>query len=800
MAEGNQAEYFAQVIERLRREGELTRNSGSHSIKTVKELMNEIDKMQADQSEGQHSESVAKQDKMINTFSGLTTRIDEGLSMSFDPEDMNQIEVFHDTNKAIHKLATSFAEFSQVFIDANEKEGKRGLLDRVEQMRDGKKQANNQIKLLKQIAKNTKGGRSGGIGGILSGFGAAGKGVGEGFKNVAGGIGELFGTTFEGIGKAVGFAGIGLAALVASIVAVMRSFDEMAEGLQKLNELELDPAVFSNIGDAIGSLVKELGMGNAIGLKILSGVAFDELGDGLQRLNNLKFNPEGINNLGATLSALSENTGIFSSKGIQMLGDVNFLAIADGIQKLNDMASNVSPDEFRLIGEAIDNLLNPLSAFDAGEANVLATVGQAVTPEFAESIRLLGQLKTDEKFEAQMASLGQGLDNLITPFSLLDADNMLVISSLAKGLPSLAQGVSGFTGFNAEEFKTNATIVGEGLQGLLDGTDDLFGAGGLQMIDDNIRPLANAVSGFTGIVDDAMANSFRKSSKIVGDGLQDLLDGTDDLFGAVGLQAIDDNILPLAQGVKKFTDIVDDPMAESFRKSSAIIGTGFQDLLDGTDDLFGTTGLQAIDDNLLPFAQGVEAVNMAGANLDLENFKAIGKAIDEVKLLNAQLQDLDFEPMEELELPLRKLHEFTSDVQTLMKGIGEGGEHEFMGLGVLGIGDSLDFGDGLLNADLKVDNILTKVQQIQDAIRGVVEIGDPQVMLPATPDKQVAGQTLEETNREVAQQQSASSVQVNTNVQQGGTTNVNNQTALVADNNHNTQDTNDRSWFGGMFG
>ena len=72
-------------------------------------------------------------------------------------------------------------------------------------------------------------------------------------------------------------------------------------------------------------------------------------------------------------------------------------------------------------------------------------------------------------------------------------------------------------------------------------------------------------------------------------------------------------------------------------------------------------------------------------------------------------------------------------------------------------------------------------------------------MLPATPDKQVAGQTLEEQNREVAQQQSASNVQVNTNVQQGGTTNVNNQTALVADNNHNTQDTNDRSWFGGMF-
>lgn len=795
MAEGNQAEYFAQVIDRLRREGELTRNSGSHSIKTVKEMMKDIDQDQADQSEGQHNESIALQKEIRDTFSGISASAPE------TPENIGgNLELhFVEITTELKQLNKGFEEFANVFIATDEKEKKRGLLDRVENMREGNRNAKNQLKVLGQIAKNTKGGGSG-IGGALSGFGAAGKGVGEGFKNIASGIGELFGTTFESIGKGLMFAGVGIGAVVLSIVAVMRSFDEMAEGLQKLNELELDPEVFNSIGNAIGALVKELGMGNAIGLKILSGVAFDDLGAGLEKLNNLKFNPEGINNLGATLNALGENTGIFSSKGIQMLGDVNFTAIADGIQKLNDMAGNVSPEEFRLVGEAINELLSPLSAGDIGEAKVISMVADSVTPEFAESIRLLGALGVDDTFEDQMAHLGKGLDNLIKPFGLLDADNLLVVSSLSKGLPSLAEGVSGFTGFNAEEFKANATVVGEGLQGLLDGTDDLFGAGGLQMIDDNIRPLANAVSGFTGIVDDAMATSFRKSSKIVGDGLQDLLDGTDDLFGAVGLQAIDDNILPLAQGVKKFTDIVDDPMAESFRKSSKIIGDGFQDLLDGTDDLFGTTGLQSIDDNLLPFAEGVSAVNMAGANLDLENFKAISKAVDEVKLLNKQLQDLDFAPMEELELPLRKLHEFTSDVQTLMKGIGEGGEHEFMGLGVLGIGDSLDFGEGLLNADLKVDGILTKVQEIQDAIRGVVQIADPQVGIPATPDKQTQGQELESTNREVKEQQVSSAVNQNVNVQTVGDTNVNNQTALVNNQNHNTQDTNDRSWFGGMFG
>ena len=794
MAEGNQEIYFAQVIDRLRREGELTRNSGSHSIKTVKEMMKDIDFDQAEQSERQHNQSIAVQKEIKDTFSGISASAPE------TPENIGgNLELhFVEITTELKQLNKGFEEFANVFIATDEKEKKRGLLDRVENMREGGRNAKNQLKVLKQIAKNTKGG--GGIGGALSGFGAAGKGVGEGFKNIAEGVGSLFGRTFESIGKGLMFAGVGIAAVTLSVVAVMRSFDDMAEGLQKLNELDLDPEVFNSIGNAIGSLVKELGMGNAIGLKILSGVAFDDLGEGLERLNNLKFNPEGINNLGETLKALGDNTGIFSSKGIQMLGDVNFNAIADGIQKLNDMAGEVTPEEFRLVGEAINNLLSPLSAGDLGEAKVISMVADSVTPEFAESIRLLGQLGVDDTFEKQMEHLGQGLDKLITPFGLLDADNLLVVSSLSKGLPSLAEGVSGFTGFNAEEFKANATIVGEGLQGLLDGTDDLFGAGGLQMIDDNIRPLANAVSGFTGIVDDAMADSFRKTSKIVGDGLQDLLDGTDDLFGATGLQMIDDNILPLAEGVKKFTDIVDDPMAESFRKSSKIIGDGFQDLLDGTDDLFGATGLQAIDDNLLPFAEGVSAVNLAGANLDIENFKAIGKAIDEIKVLNKQLQDLDFEPMEELELPVRKLHEFTSDVQTLMKGIGEGGEHEFKGLGVLGIGDSLDFGEGLLKADLKVDGILTKVQEIQDAIRGVVQIADPQVGIPATPQKMEQGAELESTNREVKEQQASSSVNQNVNVQTVGDTNVNNQTALVANQNHNTQDTNDRSWFGGMFG
>ena len=561
----------------------------------------------------------------------------------------------------------------------------------------------------------------------------AGSTFGKKFK----GIGEGIAKVFKGIGTGIAFAGAGIAIAAGGISFIIKevrllltSFDEMAEGLEKLNGLELDPQVFDSIRHAIGSLVSELTIGNAIGLRILTGTAFDDLGAGLEKLNNLKFNPEGIDNLGKTLAALGDNTGIFDSKGIQMLGEVNFTAIADGIQRLNDMADTVSPEEFEIIGEAINNLLSPLSAGDMGEAGVLALVADNVSPEFAESIRLLGNLSIPDNFEDNMTAVGQGLNGLISPFSLFDTDNLLVLGSLKKSLPAVAEGVNGFT-TDGKTFKTNATLVGQGLQNLLDGTDDLFGATGLQAIDDNIIPLAQGVEKFTGIVDDAMAKSWKSTSSIVGQGFQDLLDGTDDLFGATGLQMVDDNIIPLAEGVKKFTDIVDDPMAESFRKSSKIIGDGFQDLLDGTDNLFGTTGLQAIDDNLLPFANGVAAIDQAGRNLELNNFTQISLAIGEIKKLSDTLKEVDFSPLEDVELPIRNLHEFTADLQTLMKGIADGGDREFKGLGALGIGDELNFGEGLLNVDLKVDGVLAKVRKIKEAISKVVTV--EQTPLTSTP-------------------------------------------------------------------
>jgi len=60
------------------------------------------------------------------------------------------------------------------------------------------------------------------------------------------------------------------------------------------------------------------------------------------------------------------------------------------------------------------------------------------------------------------------------------------------------------------------------------------------------------------------------------------------------------------------------------------VGKGFQALLDGTDDLLGATGIQMIDDNLIPLREGMDAI--AGVDAELFNTKA--------KLIRTGFEDL----------------------------------------------------------------------------------------------------------------------------------------------------------------
>jgi len=91
------------------------------------------------------------------------------------------------------------------------------------------------------------------------------------------------------------------------------------------------------------------------------------------------------------------------------------------------------------------------------------------------------------------------------------------------------------------------------------------------------------------------------------------------------MQMIDDNLMPLADGIKYVTDTVNEDVFTRFDNLSKFIGPAFQRMLDGTDDLLGAVGLQAIDDNLKPMADGIKYMSDVGAEV---NFKNVGNIVD----------------------------------------------------------------------------------------------------------------------------------------------------------------------------
>lgn len=717
---------FRAVIDRLKEEGLLLRNSGTNSLKTVKEVFK-------NESKETQKSSEKNSDRVASALEGIVSS------------------------------------------------GSSGSLDDVEKQREMQDWRDNQIDLLEQIVMNTliwqkesakKSKAEPKKGGLL--------------KGALSGLGGGIGIAATGIGAGVLLGGAGVALVVESVTRLNKSFDDLAVGIGMLNELDIDPAKFEVLGTAIGNLASGVGIGGAIGLRILTGAAFDDLSNGIEKLNNLEYKPEGIESLGLTLAALKENTGILSSFGVGMLADVDFGAIAKGIQELNDLS--VDEDNLRSVGEGMNALIEPLSVSDLGEAKSLEAAGKAIGGAFTTSVAALNGIKVGTDFTDKMSMVGKGINALMEPISASDIGEAAVLGNFAENSGFITSAINNLNAIDAATWATNAALIGGGFAAILDGTDNTRGARGLQMIDDNISPVADALNYWDGIVDNTLAQNFLNNATTVGGGFQALLNGTDDLFGATGMQMIDDNVAPVADAIKYFTDAVDDETALSFKRNASIVGDGFQAILNGTDDLFGVKGFASLTETITPFATAVEKLDNVGETLKLDNFKQISLAIKEMRSLAEELSDIDFGDVDDGSLAIREIADRAIDMQTLIKGIGQGGELDFNTLGVAGKFNSIDFGEGLLKAPLELDAVLTKVQKIQDAIKGVssLQANSEQMQMQQKENTQMGGESG--SNIVVAPTDASSVVTNNSN------------TAAIIDQNLPTQDHNDRSFHDQGFG
>lgn len=374
--------------------------------------------------------------------------------------------------------------------------------------------------------------------------------------------GQAFGKGGIGIGAAA--AGIGF--LVKQIFDLGPAMTRLSTGLEDLDNTEVSAENFQTLGNAIASLVSGAGIGGALGLRILAGTAFNDLATGIERLNAVSFDPAAL----------------------------------------------------RAVGEGLDGMLAPLSGFDLGEAGVLQMIDDNLVA-LAGGVDALA--KAEVPTEEKMRTIGEGLNAILEPLSAGDVGEATVFQMIDDNMETLAQGLLKLQQVDPAAIERVGPAVGNALQAILDGTDDVAGATGLQMIDDNLIPLADGINYLNGIDD----QRFNTISGVIGPAFQRILDGTDDLFGATGMQMIDDNLMPLADGIKYVTDTVNEDVFTRFDNLSKFIGPAFQRMLDGTDDLLGAVGLQAIDDNLKPMADGIKYMSDVGAEV---NFKNVGNIVD----------------------------------------------------------------------------------------------------------------------------------------------------------------------------
>ena len=209
--------------------------------------------------------------------------------------------------------------------------------------------------------------------------------------------GKAFGVGGIGIGAAA--AGIGY--LVSQILDIGPAMTRMSQGLQDLDNTEVSAENFKMIGGAISDLVSGAGIGGAIGLRILAGTAFNELAEGIERLNAVSFDPaalravgEGIDGMLAPLSGFD-----LGEAGVLQMMDDNLVALAAGVDALAK-AEVPTVEKMRGVGEGLNAILEPLSAGDAGEAAVFQMIDDNMLTLANGLVRL------NDVDGAQLATLG----------------------------------------------------------------------------------------------------------------------------------------------------------------------------------------------------------------------------------------------------------------------------------------------------------------------------------------------------------------------------------------------------------
>ena len=123
------------------------------------------------------------------------------------------------------------------------------------------------------------------------------------------------------------------------------------------------------------------------------------------------------------------------------------------------------------------------------------------------------------------------------------------------------------------------------------------------------------------------ADAFHRKAPKIGQGLNKLIDGMDNIAGVFGANVLDDELmteLPKAIHELNKTD------AEMFQRKGTELGEGFGNLIAGFESFFGTRGLQRISDDLNNLASGINDLTEVNVDGLEEKFASMGKGISSI--------------------------------------------------------------------------------------------------------------------------------------------------------------------------
>lgn len=535
--------------------------------------------------------------KQVQTFNSLQKAIIEGnndLATALREEMSGLSVTFNDANDKLDiqigqftKLISLFEPVSSYFTELKEDSGAKSVQPKGGKAKDGDVVVSPDTKGLKTYTDETEkaekatGGFMSKLTGLVGGrAGAAAGGAAGG--SVAGVLG--------GVGLGLGAVGLGLATITGALYIGAKAVEVFGEGLQEvsqgmdeLNNLDISTQKFEELGYALGQLTGSTTFGGTVNLLLLAKTQFSDLAAGMKALNDTQFDEENLSRAADGINAFLNNvdTNILAGITVKLVDD-SLIPLARGIEAFNTVKLDSNfEDDMAAAGKGLSAFMSE----QAGFKNLFGSFTLKFIDEnlsvLATGITALNNAEIDSNFVDDMTNAGIGINKLLTGMgSIFDTFTAKLIDD---NLGVLAEGIDSLNKVDAVAFVTTGEQLGTGFKSLLSGFSMWKGLS-LEISEDDLGGLHTTINN----LNETDGVKFQKQGELIGSGFGSILGGFSSFLASFQLSMISDDLVEFADGLEAISKVDFD---ENTVKSMGYMGDGIRELIDNL------TGMDRIDEN-----------------------------------------------------------------------------------------------------------------------------------------------------------------------------------------------------------